>query len=161
MRRILIVAGTLAIAGCGSSTAGPANGPDLCATTQGFEVCAARAEYSPNETVTTTVRNTTAQTAYVDVCSVKPVGKTSRSAPFATDYSPQFGCGSDVDLDEIVSNMVELAPGASTQVTPKIAPFAFQGFYRINVWIVDAAGERVSNEPVFSGTFEVFPSAGT
>ncbi|MDH3732594.1 MAG: hypothetical protein OEU54_03630 [Gemmatimonadota bacterium] len=160
MRRTIFVLGLSALVGCGESTTGP-GAANLCATSQGVEVCAPRSEYRPNEVVSVSVTNETSATIYIDTCSVKPVGKTSREAAFPVDYSPQNQCGNDVDVEEIVANMIELPAGQSIQVTGNISSFAFQGFYRINVWVLDVAGARVSNLPVFSGTFEVFPSAGT
>ena len=155
----LVAAAGGALLACGSAT-GP-GGASLCATGLGVEVCAAKSEYSPGDIVETTVRNTTSESLYVDVCSLKPAGKTDRDRPFETDYLPGTACGPDVDLDEIRSRMVEVAPGATARFEPRLPTFAFQGFYRVNVWLLDANGERVNEVPAFSGTFVVFPSAGS
>jgi len=90
---------------------------------------------------------------------VKIVGKTSRTAAFPEDYSPQVRCGSAWTLADIVENMVEVPAGGSVQESQQIQSFAFQGYYRVNVWLVDETGERIGSTPVYSGTFEVFPSA--
>lgn len=148
-----------AMLGCGSATG--ANAADLCATGQGVVVCAGKPEYRPAEMVETTVRNTTSETLYVDGCSLKAVGTTNRDSPFETAYLPTARCGADVDLDEILANMVEVPPGATARLEAPLSVFAFQGFYRINVWILDVSGERVSELPAFSGTFLVYPSAGS
>jgi hypothetical protein len=160
MRRTSLVLCAVLANACGESVAGP-NGDSLCATSQDLEVCADRREYSPAADLTASVRNVGAEGVFVDACSIKIVGKTSRTASFATDYSPSIQCGSDVDTAEIIANMVEVPAGQTRQLMIKIPTFAFQGFYRVNVWILDASGERVSGLPAFSGTFDVFPSAGS
>ena len=159
MRITILLIGCILVAGCGGSSTGPA-GAGACATSQGLEVCVDRTEYSPADEVSASLSNMTAAAMYVDGCSLKVVGKTSRDAEFETAYSPAARCGSDVDAAEILANLVEVPAGATIVLPVPISPIAFQGFYRVNVWIVDDAGERVSSLPAFSGTFEVFPSAG-
>ena len=158
MGRISLLLGAALLAACGDS-AGPGDA-GLCATSQGLEVCPDRGEYKPADDVTASVRNTGSEAVFADACSIKVVGVTSRTKEFATDYSPSIRCGADVDVAEIVENMVEIPPGQTRQLMLKIPTFAFQGFYRVNVWILDSMGERVSGLPAFSGTFDVFPSAG-
>jgi hypothetical protein len=159
MGRTSLFAGAILFAACGGSTTG-SGGDSLCATTQGMEVCAGRAEYSPNDNFTASVRNTTSDPVFADGCSFKVVGKTSRTAKFEDDYSPTIQCGTDVDQEEILANLIEIAAGQTVDMLLKIPPFAFQGFYRVNVWILDDQGMQVSTVPAYSGTFEVFPSAG-
>jgi hypothetical protein len=159
MSRISLMMGAVLFAACSETVAGPSD-DSLCSTNQGLEVCADRREYSPADDLTASVRNAGTESVFVDACSIKVVGKTSRTAKFATDYSPSIQCGSDVDMTEIVASMVEVPAGQTRELMIKIPTFAFQGFYRVNVWILDASGERVSSLPVFSGTFDVFPSAG-
>ncbi|MFV1988610.1 MAG: hypothetical protein ACC682_15155 [Gemmatimonadota bacterium] len=159
MGRVSFFVGAIFCAACGGSTTG-AGAAGLCATIQGLEVCAGRTEYKPNDTLTASVRNTTAAVVFVGGCSFKVVGKTSRTAEFDETYSPTVQCGTDVDQAEILANLIEIAAGQTVEMSLKIPPFAFQGFYRVNVWILDAEGMQVSTLPAFSGTFEVFPSAG-
>ena len=160
MYRISLICGIVFLAACGDSIAG-AGAKDLCATSQGIQVCADRSEYSPNDNLVATVTNTGSESVLADGCSIKAVGKTNRASEFDAGYSPTVQCGIDVDAAEILANMVEIPAGQSVEMAIRIPPFAFQGFYRINVWILDAAGEPVATQPVYSGTFEVFPSAGS
>jgi len=149
----------IVLAGCGNSATGPGSGP--CATNQGIEICADRSSYRPGASVGLTITNRGSQTVFKDFCSVKIVGKTDRSAPFEARYNPTLLCGLDVTQEEIVANMVELAPGASIEEQHRLATFAFQGLYRVNVWILDENGDRISMTPFFTGTFDVIPTAGT
>ena len=91
---------------------------------------------------------------------MKLVGKTDRAAEFEAVFEPQGRCGPGATLADIVANMVELAPGESFEDGIQIISFAFQGFYRVNVWILNADGTLAANTPAFSATFLVFPSAG-
>lgn len=156
----LLASAALSSTACGDSPVG-ADPATLCATSQGLEVCVGRGEYSPADEVETSVRNTTSETVRAGYCSMKAVGKTDLEADFETVYSPTVRCGADVDLDEIRSLMVEIPPGATETFDPPLSPFAFQGFYRVNVWILDENGERVAGLPAFSGTFLVIPTAGS
>ncbi|MDX1396333.1 MAG: hypothetical protein R3195_18270 [Gemmatimonadota bacterium] len=160
MRTTTLLIGCVLVAGCGDSSTG-AEAAGLCATSQGLEVCADRTEYRPADEVSASLANSTAAPMYIGGCSIKVVGKTSREAEFETTYSPAARCGSDVDADEILANLVEIPAGETLVLPVPISSIAFQGYYRVNVWILDAAGQRVSSLPAFSGTFEVFPSAGS
>lgn len=158
LRTPLVVGTTLfAIGGCGTSPTDPASRP--CATMGGIEICADRSRYRPGDTITLTVANRGTGTVYKDSCSTEVVGKTSLAAEFEVDYDPTLSCGEEVTTAEILAAMVELAPGASIVESHALAPFAFQGFYRVNVWILDDTGARISSTPFHSGTFEVFPTA--
>lgn len=148
---------TAATWGCSDSATAPGARP--CATRDGIEICADRSEYRPGATVTLTLTNGGAAPVFVDDCSVDIVGKTSREVPFDEDYDPTLRCGQDVTPAEIVSRLIELPPGTAVTASYSLATFAFQGFYRVNVWIVDATGARTSTTPHYSGTFEVFPTA--
>ena len=160
MRITTLLIGCVLLAGCGDSATGP-GASGLCATSQGLEVCADRTEYRPADEVSASLTNSTSGPMYVGGCSIKVVGKTSRAAQFETAYSPAARCGPDVDADEILANLVEIPAGETLVLPVPISPIAFQGYYRVNVWILDAAGHRVASLPAFSGTFEVFPSAGS
>lgn len=142
---------------CGGSPTDPSRLP--CATVDGIEICADRSEYAPGATISLTITNRRSQTVFKDACSTEVVGKTSPSAAFEVDYDPTLFCGEDVTLAEIAALMIEMAPGASIVESYSLARFAFQGFYRLNVWMLDETGERISTTPFHSGTFEVFPTA--
>lgn len=145
---------------CSGSPAGTGSAA-LCATSDGVEICVARAQYRPTDIVEIEIHNRGLETLYVDYCSVKIVGKTSRSVPFPEDYSPQVRCGSDWTQADVIANRIELPPGGTIQESQQIQSFAFQGYYRVNVWFVDGNGDRIGTGPSYSGTFEVFPSAGS
>jgi len=158
MRRSILFA-AVSVAACSDSPVG-AGSAALCATNEGVEVCVASATYRQSDVVEVAIRNGGGETRYVDWCSLKVVGKTSRSVPFPEDYAPQARCGSNWTPADVIANRIELPPGGSIQESPQISSFAFQGFYRVNVWLVDENGDRIGTKPVFSGTFTVFPSAG-
>ena len=105
-----------------------------------------------------TVRNTTAAPIYKDNCSLKPVGVTRREIPFEEVFNPSLFCAPGTPAD-IIANMTEIAPGETMTDTFQISAFAFQGFYRLNVWIVESDGTLAHPVPSHSGIFEVFPSA--
>jgi hypothetical protein len=159
-RIVLTVLAALPGVACSESLTG--SGPhSLCALVQGAEVCAARSEYRPGDVVTITIHNRGTETLRVDACSIKVVGKTTEKAVFAEDYAPNIQCGVDWTIADILENMVEIAPGESVTESTKIQVFAFQGYYRVNVWLVDETGMRTAAVPAYSGTFEVYPSAGS
>lgn len=142
---------------CGGGATGPR--APACASQEGIRVCADRSEYRPGDVIGLTVTNTGNATVFKDFCSTEIVGRTSNDTPFEVDYDPSLLCGQDVTLEEIVADMIELAPGASIREEHRIVPFAFQGFYRVNVWILDESGTPISTGPYYSGTFEVYPTA--
>jgi len=158
LRLSLIVALSSGLTGCGSPSTGP--GGQQCDTQAGVEVCAERSQYSPTDIVRFTVRNRGFAPIYMDACSTKPVGVTSLSNEFEAVFNPTLRCGAGATTADVVANMVEIPPGEMSQATVQIVSFAFQGFYRVNVWIVDAEGMLVPPAPAVSGIFEVFPSAG-
>lgn len=148
----------LVATGCGDQMTGP--GESLCRAAGGVEVCVDRSEYSPSDFVSVSVRNTGSAVIFKDACSTKLVGKTTNAASFEERFDPTFRCGPGATTVDVIANMVELSPGESFEETLQIVSFAFQGFYRVNVWIVGADGELVSQIPAISPTFDVFPSAG-
>ena len=145
------------VTACGSDITEPAT--SFCATRNGVEVCVAGAEYSPGELVRFTVHNTSGTPVYKDSCATKLVGNTGSLGVFDEVFDPTLHCGSDASVQDIIANMIELVPGEETSDSLQLVTFAFQGYYRVNVWIVDADGALVSNAPAISGTFHVFPSA--
>ena len=142
---------------CGGDAAGPVG--SLCATRHGAEVCANGPEYRPGQSVTVSTRNVSDRPIFRDVCATKLVGVTSRSTDFDETYSPRLRCGPDVSKARIVARMVEIEPDASFEESIVIGRGAFQGWYRVNVWILDSEGDRVGERPANTGIFQVFPSA--
>lgn len=155
--RLIPMAALSVLMGCSTSPTGSRALP--CATVDNIEVCADRLEYRPGATISLTVTNRRSETVFKDACSTEIVGKTSQAVEFEVDYDPTLYCGEDVTLAEITALMVELPPGASIVESYTLARFAFQGFYRVNVWILDETGTPISTLPFHSGTFEVFPTA--
>ncbi len=144
-----------------TACSGDPTGPDSgrCNVRNGAEVCAARAEYGPAQTVVFTTRNTTGGPLYKDGCSTELVGRTVFTNPFKERYDPTLRCGPNPTQADIVANMVELAPGETVQESLDLSFFAFQGFWRVNVWILNADGTLAAATPAFSGIFKVFPSS--
>ncbi|WP_420632659.1 hypothetical protein [Candidatus Palauibacter sp.] len=151
-----ILVAALALA-CGEDASGPAAA--LCATRHGAEVCVDRPEYRPTQSVTITTRNVSGGPIFKDACATRLVGVTNLEVDFDETYDPRLRCGAGATRAEIMANMVELGPGASFEEALTIHSFAFQGYYRANVWILDAEGGLVAEAPATSGVFEVFPSA--
>ncbi len=146
------------VVSCGEDVTGPL--AELCATRHGAEVCANRAEYQRTQPVTFTTRNVSSRPIFKDACSTKLVGVTSLSREFEEEYNPRLRCGSGATAADVRANMVRLESGESFEESLTLPTFAFQGYYRANVWILDEQGERVAETPAFSGIFRVFPSTG-
>lgn len=165
MRRQLLftlITATVAGSGCeGAFSPLGGGGRSLCDERNGIQVCAQREEYRPGAVIGFTVRNRTSETVHVDMCSTTFDGRTGSEQPFTEpDYNPTRQCGRDFTLDDILASMRELAAGTTLQLSLRIAPFAFQGQYRVTLWLLSAEGGLLSEEPYRSGIFDVFPSAG-
>lgn len=143
---------------CGEDATGPVR--SLCATQHGLEVCVDRREYEPRESITVTSRNVSDARIFKDSCATKPVGVTNLEVEFEAFYLPTLHCGRGATRADVVQHMVELAPGDSTQETVTLPYFSFQGWYRVNVWLLDAEGNLAVDTPATSGIFQVFPSVG-
>ena len=158
-RRLLmsLPAAVLALS-CGEDATGP--GSSLCATQHGLEVCVDRPEYEPRESITVTSRNVSGARIFKDSCAIKPVGVTNLEVKFEASYNPTLHCGRGATRDDIVQHMVALEPGDSTRETVTLPFFSFQGWYRVNVWLLDAEGDLAVDTPATSGIFQVFPSVG-
>ena len=152
-----LLAAALALS-CGEDATGPS--ASLCATQHGLEVCVDRPEYEPRESVTVTSRNVSGAPIFKDSCATKPVGVTNLEVEFEAFYNATIRCGRGATRADIIRHMVELGPGDSTEETVTLPFFSFQGWYRINVWIVDAEGNLAEETPATSGIFQVFPSVG-
>ena len=121
-------------------------------------LAAALAEYERNELIAVTTRNVSASPIFKDSCAIKPVGVTDLRREFEEVYNPRLHCGSEVTRADIIEHMVEIVPGASFEETLGISPFAFPGWYRVNVWILNAEGSLAAGTPAISGIFRVFPA---
>jgi len=156
-RRLLmsLPAAVLALS-CGEDATGP--GSSLCATQHGLEVCVDRPEYEPRQSITVTSRNVSDARIFKDSCSIKPVGVTNLEVDFEASYNPTLHCGRGATRADVVEHMVELEPGDSVRETVTLPFFSFQGWYRVNVWLLDAEGNLAIDTPATSGIFQVFPS---
>jgi len=150
-----MVPGFVALGACGSAT-GPGG---ECEVSGGLEICVDRGEYAPGNTVRLTLTNRAGAVTYVDTCATVFVERTTR-AVFGSTYNPERRCGADPAQSEIVANMHTLEPGQATTESLRVTPGIPQGFYRIDYWILDSAGDLQSEDPVSSSEFDVFPSAG-
>ncbi|WP_420441846.1 hypothetical protein [Candidatus Palauibacter sp.] len=141
---------------CGEDATGPT--ASLCATQHGLEVCVDRPEYGPSGSIAVTTRNVSGAPVFKDSCATKAVGVTNLEVEFEALYNPRLHCGPAVEKADIVERMVELDPGESATETLRLTSFAFQGWYRVNVWILDSEGNLAVETPATSGIFRVFPS---
>jgi hypothetical protein len=60
---------------------------------------------------------------------------------------------------QVLANMRVLAAGASVSDSVTLLLGAFQGQYRIQLWLVDITGTPEPGNPVISNFFDVVPSA--
>lgn len=141
---------------CAEDATGPST--SLCATQHGLEVCVDRPEYEPTQSITVTSRNVSGARIFKDSCAIKPVGVTNLEVEFEESYNPTLHCGRGATRADIVQHMVELEPGDSTRETLTLPFFSFQGWYRVNVWLLDAEGNLAVETPATSGIFLVYPS---
>ncbi|MXX78057.1 MAG: hypothetical protein F4Z33_03545 [Gemmatimonadales bacterium] len=141
---------------CGEDAVGPAT--SLCDTRHGVEVCVDKPEYGRSELLIVTTTNVSGSPIFRDSCAIKPTGVTNLSAEFEEVYNPRLHCGPEVTRTDIVERMVEIAAGASAVETLRFAVHAFQGWYRVNVWILDREGSLAFDTPAVSGVFRVHPS---
>ncbi|WP_420449941.1 hypothetical protein [Candidatus Palauibacter sp.] len=158
MSRALPLLAAVLVLSCGEDATGPVG--SLCATQHGLEVCVDRPEYEPRESIAVTSRNVSGAPIFKDSCATKAVGVTNLEVEFEEFYNPTLHCGRGATRADIVERMVALEPGDSTQDTVTVPFFAFQGWYRVNVWILDAEGNLAEETPAASGVFQIFPSVG-
>ena len=93
------------------------------------------------------------------MCSTKLVGVTSLVRAFEEDFNPRLRCGNGATAEDVRANMVRIEPGESYTENLEFTLFAFQGYYRANVWILDEEGQLVAETPAHTGIFRVFPSS--
>lgn len=152
----LVAAVALALS-CGETATGPE--ASLCDIRHGVEVCVDRAEYERTERVSVTTRNASSDPIFKDGCGTKMVGVTSLGRPFEEVYLPTLRCGRDVTPAVVRANMVRIDPGASFVEELTFHAFAFQGYYRVNMWILDEEGRLAADTPAPSGIFRVYPAS--
>ena len=151
---ILVAAPALS---CGEAATGPE--ASLCDTRHSVEVCADRAEYEFTDPVTVTTRNVSSLPIFRDGCAIKLVGVTSLVREFEERYNPTLHCGRGATPAVAKANMVRIEPGASFQESLTFSPLSFQGYYRVNVWLLDEEGGLAVETPATSGIFRVFPAS--
>jgi len=156
IRLLVAIAGTGGVGACSSLT-----GPDeQCSTSDNIEICTDKAEYATGATVSFTITNLGQATIFQDMCSGGTVGRRKASE----EWSPVSGttrlCREDQTVEDVIANMRSLEPGKALNDQIKTSPFAFQGFWKIQVYVVDQDGQRIREEPFDSAVFDIFPSAG-
>jgi len=131
----------------------------VCELCGEVRVRTAYSDYRPSSTIVFTVTNITGAAVRYDWCSVFAAGRSRTEVPFATDYRADRRCGSGAGTAEVLSHMRELAPGAGEQDSVRLQPGAFQGEYRVQVWLVSADGTVLPGNPVISNSIDVYPGA--
>ena len=146
--------GLLALAGCGNGITAP-----KCDRCDELRVLTDHAEYRQGTWIAFTITNRTPDVLRYDWCSVEHAARTSTESPFKVRYLPSRRCGFGAGIDEVREKMVVLAPAESARDSVSLSGAAFQGQYRIHVWLVDETGVADPNQPVVSNTVDVFPTA--
>jgi len=137
------------------------SGESNCRQRDGLISCVDRAEYFQEETVFWTIRSARSDTVFFDVCATELSRDLGVTDGFSAEYRPQVNCGSDVDRDEVVARMIPVLPGEALAGEIALGEFQPQGRYRMNLWVVDETGRRLSLGPYFTTIFSVFPSVGS
>ena len=152
----LAISASGSVAGCSSLT-----GPDeQCNTSDNIRICTGNDEYATGSSVDFTVTNLGQVSVYQDTCSGGTVGRRKTS----DEWSPISGtarvCREDQTIEDVIANMRLLEPGKTLTDQIKTSPFAFQGYWKLQVYIVDQDGQRIREQPFDSPVFDIFPSAG-
>lgn len=145
--------GLLALTGCGNGITEP-----KCDRCDELRVLTDHAEYRQGTWIAFTITNRTPDVLRYDWCSVEHVARTT-DAPFDVRYAPSRRCGFGAGIDEVREHMVTLATGEGKRDSVFLSGAAFQGQYRIHVWLVDENGVADPDNPVVSNTVDVFPGA--
>jgi hypothetical protein len=144
----------LALTGCGDGITAPKC--DLC---DELRVLTDHPEYRQGSWIAFTIKNRTPDVLRYDWCSVEHVARTSSDTPFDVRYVPSRRCGFGAGIDEVREHMVVLASGEAQRDSVFLSGAAFQGQYRIHLWLVDENGVADPDNPVVSNTVDVFPTA--
>ena len=148
------MAALVVAAGCGNGITAP-----KCDRCDELRVLTDHAEYRQASWIAFTITNRTPDMLRYDWCSVSHVGRISSDTPFDVRYIPSRRCGVGAGIDEVRENMVVLAPAESARDSVFLSGAAFQGQYRIHVFLVDESGVADEDNPVVSNTVDVFPTA--
>lgn len=141
---------------CGGETLGPTG--DRCGIEHGVEVCVDRLEYGTGERIVVTTRNISGSPVFKDGCGTSTV-RVSDSREVRGRYLPRLRCGVGVTRETIVARMVRLEHGASTEEALPVRGFVVQGYYQVQVWLLNADGALAADTAVRSGVFGLVPSA--
>ena len=151
----MVLCAAAAAAGCSSLT-----GPDeQCNESGDIRICTGKAEYATGSTVDFTLTNLGQVAVYQDMCSGGTVGRRKVSEPWSPVSGTTRLCREGQTVEDIIANMRLLEPGKTLADEIPTSPFAFQGFWKIQVYLVDQDGQRVREEPFDSAVFDIFPSA--
>jgi len=142
-----------ALVACNVELAAPA-----CALCNELEVRVGKEAYSPGSWVAFTVRNLTNEDRRYDWCSVAPRRRMESAEAWDVVRRTGDRCPGALPAD-VAANIRLLAAGASVQDSVLIRTSAYQGEYRVLVWLVLPDGQVVTGNPVFSNAFDVLPSA--
>lgn len=144
------VVGCSSILGIGSS----------CRTDRGIELCVDRSEYAPGDTVHLRMTNVGGgELARIDACSIQLTGTAGTTDELGYVYLPTRRCGFEVTTEIQLERAFLLARGESAATALGIGRGTPQSFSRVNVWLLEADGELVSEEPVSSTVFTILRSA--
>ena len=147
---LLLLTASLA-AGCSSLF-----GPDAnCRDRDNLTSCVDQDTYVRGETIFWEIQSSRRDTVFLDVCGTHLVRDVEG---FEERYFPQLNCGSDVDRAEVIAMMIPILPGGVAGGEFVIGQLAAQGRYRLNLWVVDEGGHRLSVGPYFTPNFGIFLS---
>ena len=155
-RLALAVCALAFVPGCGSDPFA-VGGEPLCRQRDDLTSCTDANEYFQEETIRWEVRSARTDTVFFDACSTQ-LARDRGSEGFDQGYLPTLNCGSGAGLPEVLANMVPIPPGGVFRGTTTLSSVVPQGRYRMNLWIVDATGTRLSLGPYFTPAFAVLPS---
>jgi len=136
------------------------SGEPLCRQRDNLISCVNRDEYRQEQTIRWEVRSARTDTVFFDTCSTTLSRDRGPDIGFEDDYRPQTFCGSGADRSTVAANMVAMLPGETFSGETVLGALHPQGRYRMNLWIVDETGRRLSEGPYFTPPFVVLPSVG-
>lgn len=139
---------------CRSSTAPSGD----CEVTNNLEICIDRGQYAQGTTAAVTLTNRGTSVIRVDTCSRVLVERSTRIT-FGSSFNPNRRCGPEATAVEVAANMHVLAARGSVREPVSVPVGIPQGFYRVDYWLVDGLGALLSETPISSAEFDVFPSA--
>lgn len=123
-------------------------------------MCVDRSEYAPGDTVHLRMTNVGGtEPSRIDACSMQLSGTAGTTDELGYVYLPTRRCGFEVTTEIQLERAFTLSRGESAATTLGIAKGTPQSFNRVNVWLLEADGELVSEEPVSSTVFTILRSA--